>query len=110
MTLSYCSLTHSGGAEAFDVTDVGDAYTTMVTELDNLALDDSGIKGKRITGFIGSHAAGCSMVRVRNSVTNVVKMLECLDVVTEEVWRPVEIPFTVQEDDVLECFHVVVPT
>jgi len=94
---------------AFDVTDVGDAFTEMVTELDNLSLYEAA-KGMRVTGFIGSHAAGCSMVQVRDRTTNVIKMMEFLDVITEEEWRPVEIPFQVGPDDIIECFHVVVPT
>ena len=94
---------------AFDVSDVGDAYTEMVDEISNLSLYEV-MLGQRVTGFIGSHAAGCTMVRVRNTQTNKVKMLEALDVVTEEEWRPVEFPFTVEKDDILEAFHVVVPT
>lgn len=109
MTTSYCSLSGAFGSEAFDVTDSGDAYTEMVNEPANLSLYEC-MKGQKITGFIGSHAAGCTMVRVRNTVTNKVKMLEALDVVTEEVWRPVEFPFVVEDNDILEAFHVVVPT
>lgn len=109
MTTSYCTLTGPQGGEAFDVTDVGDAYTEMVNELANLSLYEC-MLGQQVTGFIGSHAAGCTMVRVRNTQTNKVKMLEALDVNTEEVWRPVEVPFVVEMDDILEAFHVVVPT
>ena len=109
MTTSYCTLTGPKNCVAFDVTDAGDAYTEMVDEISNLSLYEV-MKGQRVTGYIGSHAAGCSLVRVRNTQTNRVKMLEALDPVTEEVWRPVEFPFIVEEDDILECFHVVVPT
>ena len=109
MTTSYCTLTGPAGGTAFDVTDVGDAFTEMVDEVSNLSLYDI-MKGQTVTGFIGNHAAGMSQVRVRNTQTNVVKMLECLDVHDEQKWRPLEQPFTVQEDDILECFHVVVPT
>lgn len=109
MTTSYCTLTGPSGGSAFDVTDAGDAYTEMVDEPSNLSLYEC-MKGQKVTGFIGSHAAGCTLVRVRNTQTNKVKMLEALDVITEEVWRPVEFPFVVEENDILEAFHVVVPT
>jgi len=109
MTTSYCSLTGRNNSVAFDVSDVGDAYTEMVDEISNLSLYEV-MLGMEVTGFIGSHAAGCTMVRVRNTQTNKVKMLEALDVITEENWRPVEAPFRVEKDDILEAFHVVVPT
>jgi len=109
MTSSYCELTGPSGGEAFDVTDVGDAYTAMENIGANLPLDEC-MLGQAVSGFSGSHAAGCTMVRVRNTNTNRVKMLEAVDVLSEENWRPVEIPFVVEKDDVLEAFHVVVPT
>ena len=97
------------GAEAFDVTDVGDAFTEMVNEPANLSLYDC-MLGQTIHSFVGNHAAGGSFVRVRNTQTNRVKMLESLDVHDEQQVRPVETPFVVEQDDIIECFHVVVPT
>lgn len=109
MTTSFCSLIGPDGADSFDMTDTGDAFVTMVNETSNLNLYEV-MKGKRITHFIGDHAAGGTLVRVRNTITNKVKMLECLDVHGEAKVRPVEKPFTVDENDILEGFHVVVPT
>ena len=109
MTSSFVTLTGPRGGVAFDVTDVGDAFTEMVDEISNLSLYEI-MEGQQITGFIGNHAAGMSQVRVRNTQTNQVKMLECLDVHDEQQWRPLQKPFVVQRDDILECFHVVVPT
>jgi len=109
MTTSFVTLTGPGKSIAFDVTDSADAYAEMVDEIANLSLYEV-MLGHRVTGFIGSHAAGCTMVRVRNTQTNQVKMLEALDVITEEEWRPVEFQFQIGPDDILEAFHVVVPT
>jgi len=109
MTTSYCTLTGTQGGLAFDVTDAGDAFTEMVDELSNLSLYEC-MKGQAITGWVGSHAAGASFIRVRNTVSNKVKCLEALDVITEETLRYFDRPFVIEQDDILECFHVVVPT
>ena len=109
MTSSFCSLSGPNGGVNFDVTDVGDAWTEMVSVTGNLSLYDV-MLGMPVNEYIGSHAAGCSMVRVRNTVTGLVKMCEALDVITEENVRPTTTQFTVQLNDILECFHVVVPT
>ena len=109
MTSSYCTLIGPNGGRRFDVTDVGDAYTEMVSVTGNLSLYEC-MKGMSINQFIGDHAAGCSMFRVRNTITNKVKMLEAGDVHAESIVRPVEFPFVIEENDILECFHVVVPT
>ena len=110
MTSSFCALTGPQGGDNFDVTDVADNFASMVNILANLPLDEC-MLGQQVTGFIGNHiAAGTSQVRVRNTNTQRVKMLEVLDPITEEEWRPLEFPFVVEKDDVLECFHVVTPT
>ena len=109
MTSSYCTLIGNAGGRRFDCTDSGDAYVEMVSVTGNLSLFDC-MKGMPVHSFIGDHAAGGSMFRVRNTITNRVKMLEAGDVHGESIVRPVEIPFTVEENDILECFHVVVPT
>jgi len=109
MTSSYCTLIGPQGGRRFDVTDVGDAYAEMVDVASNLSLYEC-MKGLQIHSFIGDHAAGCSMFRVRNTVTNRVKMLEAGDVHAESIVRPVEFPFVIEDNDILECFHVVVPT
>ena len=92
MTTSYVTLTDAQGGEAFDVTDVGDGVTEMVNELANLSLYEC-MLGRTITGFIGSHAGGCTMVQVRNQQTNRIKMREFLDVIPAQEWRPLETPF-----------------
>jgi hypothetical protein len=109
MTTSYASLTGPGKGDQFDVTDVGDTWTEMVNVDANLSLYEC-LQGETITGFTGAHAAGCTLLRVRNQVTNVIKMMEFCDVEGESKWRPVETPFQVQDQDILEAFHVVVPT
>ena len=109
MTSSYCTLIGPDGARRFDVTDVGDAYTEMVSVTGNLSLFDC-MKGMRIHSYIGDHAAGASLFRVRNTITNRVKMIEAGEIHGESKVHPVEFPFVVEENDILECFHVVVPT
>ena len=109
MTTSYCTLTGLQGGLAFDVTDSGDNWAEMVDELSNLSLYEC-MKGSVINGYVGSHAAGASLIRVRNTVTNRVKCLEALDVITEETLRYFDTPFVIEQDDILECYHLVVPT
>ena len=109
MTSSFCALTGPTGGENFDVTDVADNFASMVSVLANLPLDEC-MLGQQVNGFIGSHiAAGAGFARVRNTNTNRIKMLESLDPISEEEWRPIEFPFIVEKDDVLELFHVVTP-
>jgi hypothetical protein len=86
------------------VTEGQDTWTEMVDIANNLSLCDI-LKGKRINQYMGSYSTGASFVRVRNRQTNKVKMLEPTTIVTEEQTRYVD-GFTVQEDDILECFWV----
>ena len=109
MTSSYCTLIGPQGARRFDVTDVGDAFTEMVSVTGNLSLDDC-MRGMTIHSYMGDQAAGASLFRVRNTNTKKIKMLEAADEHSLSVVRPVEFPFVIEEGDVLECFHVVVPT
>jgi hypothetical protein len=91
------------------MTDAGNAVTEMVSVTGDLSLYEV-MKGMQIHSFMADHPAGCTMVRVRNTVTNKVKMLEAADAHGISIVRPVEFPFVVEENDVLEGFHVVVPT
>lgn len=109
MTTSYCTLIGPQGGRRFDVTDAGDAFTEMVSVTGNLSLFDC-MKGMTVHSFIGDQAAGCTMFRVRNTITNRVKMLEAADETGLSQIRPVEFPFVIEENDILEAFHVVVPT
>jgi hypothetical protein len=109
MTSSYCTLIGPQGGRRFDVTDVGDAYTEMVSVTGNLSLYEC-MKGMTINQFMGDQAAGCTMFRVRNTVTNKVKMLEAADEHAISFVRPTEFQFVVEDNDILEAFHVVVPT
>lgn len=109
MTNSYCTLIGLQGGRRFDVTDAGDAWTEMVDVASNLSLYEC-MKGMTVNQFMADHPAGCSVMRVRNTVTNQVKMLELADVHGLSIVRPVEFPFVIGDNDILESFHVVVPT
>jgi len=91
------------------MTDAGDAWTEMVSVTGNLSLYEC-MKGMPVNQLIGDHPAGCTVFRVLNTVTDRVKMLEAGFITGHSRVIPVEFPFVVEDNDILEGFHVVVPT
>lgn len=108
MGTGYAQLHGPQGGFSFDVTEVQDTWTEMVDIDNNLSLFEV-MKGKTVNQYLGSYSGGAGFIRVRNRLTNKVKMLEPLALVTEEVTRYVT-PFQVQEDDILEQIWVTTPT
>jgi len=111
VTSGYCQLISDSEAMALTCTEVGDAWTEMTSEVGTLSLYEC-FKGRVIRSYCGSHGAGSGMARVRNILnpTVPIKMLEPLPIVTEERVRYLKHPFIVEEGDILEEFHAVVPT
>jgi len=108
LTTGYVSLHGPNGGTVFDVTEVQDSWAEMVDIANNLSLYDI-LKGKRINQYIGEYSTGAGFVRVRNRVTNQIKMLEPMTILTMGATRYV-MDFTVEVDDVLEEFWVTPPT
>ena len=102
----YCQLNGNKGG-AFTATCTDDAWNELL-DANSQSLWKV-LKGAEISQVLGSYDAGGAMVRVRNSVTNEVKMLEALAIVTEEQTIYVD-PFEVEQDDILEAFCEAPPT
>ena len=88
-------------------TEVQDTWTEML-DSNGLSLFES-MKGKTINQITGSYSSGAGFVRIRNRVTNQVKMLEPLALVTFEKTRYIS-SVSIQQDDVIEEIWVTPPT
>lgn len=106
----YGELSGDQGGIDFTATCTDDTWTELLdgSSGNTLSLDDI-LLGKSINTISGSYNAGGGQIRVRNTVTNDVKMLEFLAIVTEEHTREIE-AFTVEPDDIIEAFTVATPT
>lgn len=62
------------------------------------------LRGETITHAAGSFAAGIGKARVRNISSDEVKGDIILDVVGEEIYRELENPILVEENDILEAY------
>lgn len=107
MTTNACLITLSGpdGSIGFTTTATDDAWTASKDNVSTMNLFEVA-KGKRINAYMGSYTAGSGMIRVRNTVTNRVKMLEALSMPKGMVGGivPLSTPFTVEQDDILEIY------
>lgn len=64
-------------------------------------------KGKVVNACSGNYAAGGGAIRVRNTVTNVVKMIEFIALAQCDEMAYIERPFVVEDKDIIEFFTVV---
>lgn len=97
------------GGMDYTATCTDDAWTELKSGTGTLSLYET-LLGYPINQVLGSYAAGGGMVRVRNTVTNRVKMIEPLPIVTEERTGFLDQPFVVENYDILEAFTEAVPT
>ena len=105
MTTNACLITLGGPnwATGFSTTATDDTYTESTDNVSSLSLYKVA-KGKQISWFIGSYTAGSGLIRVRNTQTNQVRMLEALTMPKGMKVTYLEKPFVVQENDILEIY------
>jgi hypothetical protein len=112
MTTQTCRTTlvgaDNGGTKAlnFTATCTDDQWNTLKDSVYTLDLFEV-LKGQTIYGMRGSYTAGAGIIRVRNTISNKVKVLECLPMLKGEHYQPFRKPFVVEDQDVIECFSTV---
>ena len=62
------------------------------------------MKGSVVTHAAGQFAAGIGLGRIRNTSTNKVKAHIIMDVIGEEIYRPLDKPVTIEENDIVEVY------
>ena len=90
---------------SFEGTETDDQWNALPDSVNGLNLYEV-MQGVTITHMNGYYTAGGAMVRVRNTQTNKVKLLEALHMVGGQRPFPVK-PFKVEMYDVLEVFPTV---
>ena len=103
---AYATLGGPEGAMTFTATCTDDAWTELKDEVNSLSLYQV-FKGKTINSFSGNYAAGGGAVRVRNSVSNVVKGIGFLALAQCDEIAYFEKPFVVEDKDLIEAYTVV---
>lgn len=61
-------------------------------------------KGAVITHAMGQIAAGIGLGRIRNTVTKVIKCHIIMDVIGEEIYRPLDKPVVIEDNDLVEVY------
>jgi hypothetical protein len=92
------------GSRKFSATATDAAMTEITSTTGTLSLGDTNLRGKLITHAVGQFAAGLGLGRVRDKVTNEIKAHIFMDVIGEEIARPLMTPFVVGENDILEAY------
>ena len=94
--------------DTFTKANTDDSWGTAVNP-DGLNLGDV-LKNETISGYSGSYTDALGCFRIRNTVTNDVKYIGLLSVITEEEYVPLDYSVSIEENDILEVFTVAVPT
>jgi len=111
MTTQTCKVTVSGprGAIGLTATCTDDTFTELKDDVNTLSLYQVA-KGMPINMVGGYYTAGSGIFRVRNTLTNAIKILDCLPMVKgAHIW-PIKTPFVVQDNDILEVYCTVAGT
>jgi hypothetical protein len=109
MTTQTGTVTLHGPNRAYKMTATctDDAWNELLDGVNGLHLFDVA-KGQPFTGYVGNYAAGSGIFRIRNTQTNQIKCMGCIGVISKGLEiLPLIRPFTVQENDVIECFTTV---
>jgi len=90
------------GGRRFSATATDAAFTEITSETGARSLWEI-LRGKRIEYAGGQFAAGVGAAQVRNTQTNKIKAVICMDVIGEERYHKID-PFTVEENDIIEAY------
>jgi len=90
-------------ARRFTATSTDGTVTEQTSTVGSLSLYKV-MKGVTITHVAGQIAAGIGLARIRNTTTNKVKAYLIMDVVGEEIYRPLDQPVTIEDNDVVEVY------
>jgi len=108
MTTQTCRATLFGGSKAlnFTATCTDDQWNELKDSVFTLSLYEV-MQGETITALRGSYAAGGAQLRIRNTQSNQVKVIECLPMTKGEYVRPLTRPVQIQMYDVVEVFSTI---
>ena len=93
----------TSSARRFTATSTDAAVNEQLSSVGTLSLYKV-MKGATITHAAGQFAAGIGIGRIRNTVTNKVKCHIIMDVIGEEIYRPLDKPVVVEDNDIVEVY------
>jgi len=100
-----CTLINKSGSLAleFNATATDDQWNELTDSVNSLSLYKV-MKGETITRLYGKYADGCGCVRIRNTSSNKVKMIENIPMAKGQYVFPCYFPVKVEDQDVIEAF------
>ena len=90
----------------FDATATDDQWNELIDAVNDLSLYEV-MLGETITGACGYYTAGSGMMRIRNTQTNKVQVIEPLHMLKGQTYFSFSRPVKVNMYDVLEVFTTV---
>jgi hypothetical protein len=100
---TYITLSGPHGAVGFAKNATDDQWNTCTDNVQTLNLHEV-FKGRVVNAIVACYTAGSGMMRVRNTQTNKIKMFEPLTILKGLRFTPLERPFVVEVDDILEVY------
>ena len=91
------------GGRRFSLNATDAAMNEITSETGTLSLYKV-LRGKVITHVCGQFAAGICVAQIRNTQTDQIKAMIICDVIGEEVYRKLDTPVTIQDNDVVEAY------
>ena len=101
--LTKATLLANGQGLCYTLTGTDDQWDEMKDSVNGLSLYE-GMLGQTIQALYGYYTAGSGKVRVRNTLTDRIKMNECLPMVKGQSMIWLERPFKVEDQDVIEVW------